>query len=255
MAAVDIRKPLKKFIPHLIAARDQNLNEADIVVRLIKVLEDVLGYDGLSEITREMNMKDKYVDLAIKIDGTVKFLIEAKSAGTELRDRHIEQAERYAAENNIRWVLLTNGIVWNLYHLTFEEGIEYARAFSVDITGDVDNCAECLALLHRTSVRKSGLDDFWAHRVALGPASIGKALFHENALRLMRREIRRQEGLGVDEEDLAKAIHDMLSVEAREVIGPLKIRRPRAPRQAKKTAAVVSARSTEKAHEASDDAN
>jgi hypothetical protein len=57
--AVDVRKSLKKFIPHLIAARDQNLNEADIVVRLIKVLEDVLGYDGLAEITREMNMKDK----------------------------------------------------------------------------------------------------------------------------------------------------------------------------------------------------
>ena len=157
--AIDVRKPLKKFIPHLIAARDQNLNEADIVVRLIKVLEDVLGYDGLSEITREMNLKDKYVDLAVKIDGTVKFLIEAKSAGTELRDRHIEQAERYAAENNIRWVLLTNGTVWNLYHLTFDEGIEYARAFSVDITTDFDQCAECIGLLHRTSVRNNGLDD------------------------------------------------------------------------------------------------
>ena len=253
--AVDVRKPLKKFIPHLIAARDQNLNEADIVVRLIKLLEDVLGYDGLSEISREMNVKDKFVDLAVKIDGTIKFLIEAKSAGTDLRDRHIEQAERYAAENNIRWVLLTNGTIWNLYHLTFEEGIEYARAFSVDITTDLDACAECLGLLHRTNVRKGGLEDFWAHRVALGPASISLALFHENTLRLLRREIRRKEGLGVDEEDLAKAIHDMLSVEAREIIGPLKIRRTRAPRQAKKTAGVVSARATEKAHEATDDAD
>jgi len=253
--AIDVRKPLKKFIPHLVAARDQNLNEADIVVRLIKLLEDVLGYDGLSEITREMNLKDKYVDLAVKIDGTVKFLIEAKSAGTELRDRHIEQAERYAAENNIRWVLLTNGVVWNLYHLTFEEGIEYARAFSVDITGDLDSCADCIGLLHRSVVRKGGLEDFWAHRVALGPASIGRALFHENTLRLMRREVRRKEGLAVDEEDLAKALHDMLSVEAREVIGPMKIRRQRAPRQAKKTAAVVSSKSTEKPHEATDDAS
>jgi len=253
--AVDVRKPLKKFIPHLVAARDQNLNEADIVVRLIKVLEDVLGYDGLSEITREMNLKDKYVDLAVKVDGTVKFLIEAKSAGTELRDRHIEQAERYAAENNIRWVLLTNGIVWNLYHLTFEEGIEYARAFSIDITTDLDQCAECLGLLHRTSVRKNGLDDFWAHRVALGPASIGRALFHENTLRLMRREVRKREGLAIDEEDLAKALHDMLSIESREVIGPLKIRRQRAPRQPKKDAQVVGAKEAGKAHEATDDAD
>jgi predicted type IV restriction endonuclease len=253
--AVDVRKPLKKFIPHLIAARDQNLNEADIVVRLIKLLEDVLGYDGLSEITREMNMKDKYVDLAVKIDGTIKFLIEAKSAGTDLRDRHIEQAERYAAENNIRWVLLTNGTVWNLYHLTFEEGIEYARAFSVDITTDLDQCAECIGLLHRNSVRKNGLDDFWDHRVALGPASIGRALFHENTLRLMRREIRRKEGLAVDEEDLAKAIHDMLSVEAREVIGPMKIRRQRSPRQPKKDAQVVRTAAAGKPHEVTEDAD
>ena len=250
--AVDVRKPLKKFVPHLLAARDQNLNEADIVVRLIKVLEDVLGYDGLSEITREMNLKDKYVDLAVKIDGTVKFLIEAKSAGTELRDRHIEQAERYAAENNIRWVLLTNGIAWHLYHLTFEEGIEYARAFSVDITTDLDRCAECIGLLHRTSVRKNGLEHFWAHRVALGPASIGRALFHENTLRLMRREIRRKEGLAIDEEDLAKAIHDMLSVEAREVIGPMKIRRQRTTRQPKKDAKVVDADAASKPHEATE---
>lgn len=251
--AIDVRKPLKKFIPHLIAARDQNLNEADTVQRLVKVLEGVLGYDGLSEITREMQVKDKYVDLAIRVDGTVKFLIEAKSAGTELRDRHIDQAQHYAAENNIRWVLLTNGITWNLYHLTFDEGIEYARAFSVDVTGDVDRCAECLGLLHRTSVRKGGLEDFWAHLVALGPASIGRALFHEDALRLLRREIRKREGLSIDEEDLAKAIHDILSVEAREVIGPLKIRRPRAPRQAKKTSAVVSTEGTGTAHEETDD--
>ena len=118
----------------------------------------------------------------------------------------------------------------------------------------MDTCADCIGLLHRKSVSKSGLDDFWAHRVALGPASIGRALFHENTLRLMRREIRRKEGLGVDEEDLAKSLHDMLSVEAREVIGPLKIRRQRSARQPKKDAKVVRVNETGKPHEASDDA-
>jgi hypothetical protein len=43
--AVDVCKPRQKFVPHLLAARDQDLNEADIVVRLVKVFEDVLGYD------------------------------------------------------------------------------------------------------------------------------------------------------------------------------------------------------------------
>jgi len=108
---VDIRRPLKKFLPHLLKAQEESLNEADTIQRLVKVFEEVLGYDAMTEITREKQVKDKYVDIAIKIDGAVRLLVEAKAAGTTLRDRHIEQAERYAAEGNIRWVLLTNGVV------------------------------------------------------------------------------------------------------------------------------------------------
>lgn len=253
--AIDVRKPLKKFLPHLLAAREHGLNEADTVQRIMKALEVVLGYDAMSELTREMNLKDKYVDLAVKLDGRIRFLIEVKAAGIDLRDRHIEQAERYAAENNIHWVVLTNGITWNLYHLTFDEGIEYSRAFSVDVSDALkfDDCASCFALLHRQAVRKDALENFWAQRVALGPASIGRALFHEDILRRLRRDIRKREELGVDEEDLAKALHDMLSVEARELIGPVKIRRTRQPRTPKKKADVVTAKSTREPHEETDE--
>lgn len=224
---VDIRKPLKKYLPHLLKAAEDNLNEADTVQRLIKVFEDVLGYDALEEISREASVKDKFVDVALKVDGTTRVLVEAKSAATTLRDRHIEQAQSYAANSNIRWVLLTNGVAWNLYHLTFEEGIEATLAFSIDLShGEVvDEAAERLALLHRQSVKKGDLDEYWDHRVALGAASIGRALFTEECLRFIRREIRRREGVLIDEEDLAKAIHEMLCGEAREQIGPLKIRR------------------------------
>ena len=254
--AIDIRKPLKKFLPHLLSAREQNLNEADTVHRIVKAFETVLGYDLMTDLTREMQMKDKYVDLAVRIDGRIRFLIEVKAATVDLRDRHIEQAERYAAENNIRWVLLTDGITWNLYHLTFEEGIEYSRAFSVNAadTAQFEECAACLALLHRTSVKRDALEEFWAHKVALSADSIGRSLFHEDTLRLLRRQIRKREELSVDEEDLAKAIHDMLSVEAREVIGPLKIRRARAPRTPRKRADVVAAEEARTAHEETDDA-
>jgi len=223
---VDIRKPLKRYLPHLLQAQADNLNEADTVQRLIKVLEDVFGYDPMGEITRESAVKDKFVDIALKVDGKVRLLIEAKSAGTTLRDRHIEQAQAYAANSNIRWVLLTNGVAWNLYHLTFEEGIESVLAYSVDLSGGVtDKDAEQLALLHRAAMRKDELESYWEHRTALGAASIGRALFAEECLRFVRREIRRREGLLIDEEDIAKALHDMLCVEAREAIGPLKIRR------------------------------
>ena len=32
--AVDIRRSLKKFVPHLLGAGDQNLNEADVLANL-----------------------------------------------------------------------------------------------------------------------------------------------------------------------------------------------------------------------------
>jgi len=169
--------------------------------------------------------------LAVRVDGVVRLLVEAKAAGVTLRDRHIEQAERYAAEGNIRWVLLTNGVAWNLYHLSFDEGIEYERAFTVDLATDPpDKAAELLGLLHRQAIREGELDGFWQRRVAMSPESLAKALFTEEILHFIRREIRKREGILIDQEDLGAAIHNMLCPEARERIGPLKIRRRRAAR-------------------------
>jgi len=235
--ANDIRRALKKLAPVMLEAQQANLNEADTAQRLVIFLEEVLGYDPLTEISREAQIKDKYVDIALKIDGAVKILVEAKAAGVDLRDRHIEQAKSYAAESNIRWVVLTNGVIWSLYHLTFEEGIEYERLFLADLaTDDLDQAAEKLALIHRRSVAHGKHEEFWSLHAALDAVSLGKAIYAENVLRLMRRDIRKREGILVDEEDLAAAIHAMHSPGAREKIGPVRIRRHRAPRPAKEEA-------------------
>ena len=226
-----IRSALRKVLPYLVQAQEQGLNEADTVRRVAKVLEDVLGYDGMNEITRETVIKGKYVDIGVKLDGVLRFLVEVKAAGTPLRDRHIDQARAYAADGNIRWVVLTNGTTWNLYHLTFEEGIDHDEVFSVDVSSDDFNkAADTLAVLHRDSVRKDLHEDLWRRTTALSPQSIGKALFNEGVIRLMRRELRRAEGISVDEEDLAAAIKGLFSVEAREQMGPVKLRRRRRKR-------------------------
>ena len=225
---INITRSLRKFVPHLIKAREENLNEADTCLRILKFFEEVLGYDALTEISREQQIRDKYVDFAIKVKETIRFLVEVKAAGTTLRDRHIEQAERYASEANIRWVLLTNGVVWSLYHLSFEEGIEYVKAFTVDLLNDPDDiAAERLGLLHKSAVKSGELEEYWSHRVAMSPTSIGKALMTEDVLRFIRREIRRQEGLLIDVEDIANSIHEMFTPEAREQIGPVHIHRKR----------------------------
>ncbi len=222
---VDIRRPLKKLIPILLKAKKENLNEADTVQRLMMVFQDVLGYDPLTDITCEMSIKTKYVDLALKIDGVIRLLVEAKAAGSDLKEKYIEQAESYAAHSGLHWVVLTNGVNWNLYHLSFgDEGIDPERVFSLDLASDdIDKAAGCLGLLHEQSVRKGAHDDYWRKYTALDAQSLGRALYTDTVLKLIRREIKKRKGILLDEEDLAKAIHGILSEDAREKIGPMKI--------------------------------
>lgn len=251
---VDIRKPLKKMLPVMLQARDANLNEADTVMRLVKLFEDVLGYDALVDVSREAQMKGKYVDVTLKVDGVTRLLVEAKAAGETLRERHIEQAENYASKNNYRWVLLTNGVVWNLYYVTTDGGVESTRAFSVDLSAEdgLEVASEKLALLHKQSIKKGELEDYWRMKTALSPSSIGRALMQEGVLALIRREIRKEEGLLIDIEDLAAAIHKMLSAEAREQIGPFKVRKKRSmPRKKKESATEDAARSLKEVAQAS----
>ena len=237
----EIRKPLRRLLPHLLKAQEDSLNEADTVQRIVMVLEEVLGYDRLTEITREKQVKDKYVDIALKIDGVIKLLVEAKAAGTVLRDRHIEQAKAYGAESNIRWVVLTNGVVWNLYHLSFDDGLDYERVFSVDLASDpIERAEEYLSVLHRQSVKRGEHEQFWDKHAALDAASIGRALYTDTVLRLVRREIRKRSRVLIDEEDLAVAIHAMLCQEARDKIGVARIRRTRSARSGRSATATGS---------------
>jgi hypothetical protein len=228
MNALDIKTPLKKILPFLLSAKKDNLNEADTVIRIIKVLEDVLGYNPMTEITREQQIKAKYVDIAIKIDGHIRLLVEVKAAGSQLRDRYIEQAEMYASEGNYPWVLLTSGVEWSLYHLTFGQGIDIVRAWHINLEDDnLDKSCDLFAMLHRKSILTNALDTYWENKSALTVSSIGTALFSEDVIELLRREIKKKSGVRPDEEDLAEALHDMLAVEAREVLGPVRIIRPK----------------------------
>jgi len=88
---VDIRKSLKKFLPHLLEAKSGQLREAETVQRIERFFEHVLRYDGMTDISREAQIKGKYCDLALKIDGSIAYLVEAKACCEPLRDRHVKR--------------------------------------------------------------------------------------------------------------------------------------------------------------------
>lgn len=213
---------LRKYAQVFNDARDRNANESDTVMYLIKFFEDVLGYDSLAgDISKEVSIKDRYCDFGIKLDGEFKFLVEVKASSHKtLRTKDIEQAENYGSRMGIKWVLLTNGIEWQLYHLSFSEsdGIGHDMVFSVNLVEDAEsnpaNVWNSLGLLEKESILNDSLEDFLSHKKALSPQSLIKTLFTEDVLTVIRRELNRSGEVRLEITDIVSAIKDVLSKEA-----------------------------------------
>jgi hypothetical protein len=252
---------LSRFATAFREARDRGANESDTVMYLVKFFEDVLGYDSLKgEISKELAIKDRYCDIALKVDGVVRLLVEAKSASLKsLADKHIEQAENYASRAGIPWVLLTNGIEWRLYHLTFNEGegIAHDIAFELNLLDEIDRDANALwgklDLLSRASMKKDVLDDFWQQKKVLSAASVVRVLFHEDALRVVRRLLRKDAEAMLDIEDVFTAVRDVISKEALAEAGDLGItKRRKRRRKVQRTDAATGETVTEEVEEDDD---
>lgn len=213
---------LRRFAAAFREARDRGCNESDTVMFLVKFFEEVLEYDSLKgEISKELAIKDRYCDIALKIDGTVRILVEGKAASIKgLVDKHIEQAENYASKAGIRWVILTNGIEWRLYHLSWaeNEGIAHDLAWQVNLLDDLEADAKTLwdkmSLLSRCSVAEGSLDEYWERKKVLSPGSIVRALFCESVLTVVRRELNRNAPARLEMDDVFRAVRDALSKEA-----------------------------------------
>jgi len=83
------------------------------------MLSEIFGYDKYSEITSEFSIRSTYCDLATKLNGKLELLIEVKAIGLELKDTYVKQAVDYAANQGVDFVVLTNGLLWKAFKVTF----------------------------------------------------------------------------------------------------------------------------------------
>src|SRR3990170_4864272 len=145
-AADRIASGLKRFQAILTSAKASDINESDTVVVVMDVLQDIFGYDKYAEITSEHMIRSTFCDLAVKLDGTLAFLIEVKAIGLELKEQHIKQAVDYAANQGCEWVALTNGVSWRVYRVTFSKPIEHELVVDFDLLALNSRNAEHIGL-------------------------------------------------------------------------------------------------------------
>ena len=225
---------LKKFAEVFKAARERNADESNTVIYLIKFFEEVLGYDPLSgEITTEIPIKERYCDFAIVLDGKTddgkpkpEFLVEAKASHVKsLNEKHIEQAENYASRAPVNWVLLTNGVEWQLYHLTFDNGIQPDLVFKLDflekLETDPDLVWDTLSVLAKCNVEDGSLETYYEQQKLLSPKTIVATLVGEEVLMKIRQELNRKAPARLDLKDVFHAVVQVLDSEAVAAAGNL----------------------------------
>lgn len=185
---------IKRYQPILASAKARDVGEADTVTIVKDMLSDIFGYDKYAELTSEFAIRGTYCDLATKIDGVLQTLIEVKAIGLELKDQHVKQAIDYAANQGVDWVLLTNGMCWRIYRLTFAKPIDQELVVDIDFSALNTRSEQDIELLYlwcKEGWQRSVLGEYHTQKQALSRFFVGAMLQNDPVLEVIRRELRR----------------------------------------------------------------
>jgi hypothetical protein len=185
---------IKKFQNVLKSAKAKDINESDTVTIIMDMLADVFGYDKYSEITSEYAIKKTYCDLAVKIDNKLRFLIEIKAIGLELKTDHIKQVVDYGSNQGVDWVILTNGINWKVFKIIFGKPVMNELVYEFDfsnLNSKKQSDIELLYYVSKESLGKSVLEDFRLQKQALSKFFIGQVLITEPILDSIRKTLKK----------------------------------------------------------------
>ncbi len=207
-----IKTGLAKFQKVLGVAKDRDLNESDTVNILTDILSEIFGYDKYLEVTSELAIRGTYCDLAIKVNDKFEFLIEAKAIGIELKENHLRQAIGYGANKGIQWVVLTNGIDWQVYRLRFEQPIQWdliARFNMAEVNVKDERELEKLFILTKEGLEKNARGDLYEKIQCVNRFVCGQLILNDYFVGILKRELRKlAEGIAVDDDEVRALLRE-----------------------------------------------
>lgn len=224
-----IKKGITKYSKILEVAIKKGINESDTSNIVNDMLGDILDYDKFFDVTTEYRIRGQYADYGVKINDDVKMIIEVKAAGMHLNDNHLFQAVSYAANEGIEWVALTNGAIWQLYHISFDKPIDKELVFTVDLMDKNTKPADkmnFLYLLSKEAMTKNVIVEYWQKRTALSADNIVGVLLSDSVIEKIRRDLRQATGYKITAEELVFKLKEEIIREGLD-IKPMKPARKR----------------------------
>ncbi|WP_164204799.1 type I restriction enzyme HsdR N-terminal domain-containing protein [Pseudarthrobacter sulfonivorans] len=191
---------------HDLLARDAN--EGDTRLLITDMLCEGLGYDKFRDLTTEYMVKQDFADYGVRIDKQLIAFIEVKRVSQKLSERHLRQVQMYAVNEGVEWMILTNGQVWQAYHLTGGLPVIVNLAFEIDLLGPepLEEKADKMFFLHREALKRRRIDELWKHRAATSPDALLDIILSDSVLDVIRKEIKRNTGITTTVQTLAAVI-------------------------------------------------
>ncbi|MGG7466213.1 hypothetical protein [Plantibacter sp. YIM 135347] len=206
----EVRASIRKFAKPLQELVSRDANEGDTRLLVTDMLCYGLGYDKFEDLTTEYAVRGEFADYGVRIDKQLVAFIEVKRAAQKLSPKHLRQVETYAVKEGLEWIILTNGQVWQAYHVAAATGQPVAThlAFEVDLLSEdgPTKKAEGLFYLHRDALKRGLIDDLWRRKAATSANALSAVLLSAPVLDAARKEIRRQSGYNPEPDELARII-------------------------------------------------
>lgn len=200
-----IKKGLAKYSDILKLAVSRDINESDTSNIVNDMLGEVFGYDKFFDVTTEYKIRGQYADYGIRLNDKLRMIIEVKAVGVEPTEQHLYQAVSYAANEGVEWVALTNGHVWQLYHVNFAKPIDKTLVFSVDILDENISDTDKMRFLYlptKESLTNNVIGQYWKEKSALSADNIASVLFANEIIDKMRQELKQLTGYLITPKEL-----------------------------------------------------
>jgi predicted type IV restriction endonuclease len=189
-----VKLGIKKFSKPLAEFLAKDANEGDTRLLVTDILCEALGYDKYTDLATEYMVKGEFADFGVRIDKQLVAFIEVKRVATKLNEHHLRQVEMYAVNEGIEWMMLTNGIQWQAYHMTPGLPVQIDLALDVDILGPDQPAKKVEALFHltREALKRHLIDDLWKAKRTTAPKAIAQILSSPAVVTVVRKELARQ---------------------------------------------------------------
>ena len=205
-----MRAAIKKFSRPLADLVARDANEGDTRLLVTDMLCEGFGFDKYAELTTEYRVKGEFADYGIRLDKDLIAFLEVKRVATKLAAKHLRQVETYAVNEGVEWVILTSGVVWQVYHITGGLPIVVDLALEVDLFGDdtLAQKANQLYYLTKESLKRRQIDALWQAKRATSPKSFAKVLCSDSVVTAIRKELRRTTGQSVTDEEIVRLLDE-----------------------------------------------